>query len=194
MNTALDRRTFLKHAGIGTAVLAGAPLLGVGATPAMADDHGEGGTGFFFSAVSGAGSPSQQLIMQGCGRFDEVPGRSSGNGFFTYFDGSVAGTPKKVNASGFWEAQRVVSFHSIGSFGVQLAGIMVAEVTFLKQIPQPQVIHDLTLTVVCNLAPAGLFNPGEEEGFQIEVFGQSFKPLSPTNGISGFDRSLAEMH
>jgi hypothetical protein len=132
--------------------------------------------------------------MQGCGHFDEHLGHISGNGFFTHFDASVPGTPKKVKASGFWEAHGLVSFQSIGSFGVQLAGIMVARVTFLKQIPEPEVIPALELTVVCNLMPAGLFVPGEEEGFRIVVFGHSFKPLTPTNGISGFDRSLVEEH
>lgn len=199
MTTSLDRRTFLKHAGMGTVVLAGAPVLaGMGASPAMADE--EQGIGFFFAAADSAGSvrttaSPDVLIMDGCGHFDEHSSHISGNGFFTHYDGS-APVPKPVKASGLWEAHRLLSFHSIvGSFGVQLAGIMVANVTLLKQVPEPEAVIPATLTVVCNIAQAGLITT-EDEGFQLVVpsLGLSFQPLMPTVGISGFDRSLAEEH
>jgi hypothetical protein len=84
-----------------------------------------------------------------------------------------------------------VSFKSIGSYGTQLAGIMVAKVDLLRQSPGPEVVIPATLTVVCNIPPAGIFT-GEEEGFQLVINGGlSFMPQMPTVGLSGFDRSLA---
>jgi hypothetical protein len=112
--TTLDRRKFLKHAGMGTVVLAGAPVLaGMGASPAMADE--EHGIGFFFAALDSAGAvhnptSPDALLMQGCGHFDDHSGHISGNGFFVHYDGNSPLSPKPIKATGLWEARRLVSF------------------------------------------------------------------------------------
>jgi hypothetical protein len=194
MTTAVDRRTFLKHAGMGTVVLAGAPVLvGMGAAPAMADD--QVGVGFFFAALDSAGpvrtpASPHAFLMQGCGHFDEVSGDIRGHGFFVHYDGSAVVFPKPIRATGLWRARRLISFTPGPSFGVQLTGIMVAHVELLRQSPPPEAVIPARLTVVCN-SPAIPFSTGEDEGFQLVVGSRTFLPLSPTIGVSGFDRSLA---
>jgi hypothetical protein len=191
MTTGLDRRKFLKHAGTGTVALAGAPVLaGLGASPAVADEE-RGGIGFFFAALSSAGAihdptSSDAFLMQGCGHFGEHSGHISGNGFFVHYDGSSPLKPKPIKATGLWEARRLVSFDPGPAFGVQLTGIMVADVKLFRQSPPPEAVIPAQLTVVCN-SPAIPFFTGEEEGFRLVVGNLTFLPLKPTIGVSGFD-------
>jgi hypothetical protein len=190
MSTRLDRRTFLKGAGVGSIALVGAPaILTMGATPALAD--GDDTIRFFFSAVDNTGSPVDSLIMQGCGEFEHAENEIAGHGFFVHFDATTPGTPKLIKATGLWKTQRLVSFHSIGSFGVNLSGVMVADVKLMRQFPEPEATIPAVLTVVCNIPPAGLFT-GLDEGFQLVVasLGLTFMPMHPTLGASGFSHSL----
>lgn len=191
MTTDLNRRKFLGHAGTGTIALAGASVL-LGASPALADKEEEqDGIGFFFAALDSAGTvhdptSPDALLMQGCGHFDDKSRRIRGNGWFTHFNGSSPLSPKPIKATGFWEARRLVSFHAGPPFGVQLTGIMVAEVKLLRQSPQPEAVIPATLRVVCN-NPFIPFSTGEPEGFQLVVGNVTFSQLTPTIGISGFD-------
>jgi hypothetical protein len=190
MSTALDRRKFLKQAGIGTVVLAGAPVLaGMGASAAMADE--EEGIGFFFAALDSAGAvhnptSPDAFLMQGCGQFDDRSGHIRGNGFFVHYDGSSPLSPKPIKATGLWETRRLLSFDRGPAFGVQLTGIMKADVKLFRQSPRPEAVIPAQLTVVCN-SPAIPFSTGEDEGFQLMVGNLSFMPLTPTIGVSGFD-------
>jgi hypothetical protein len=193
MTSDLNRRKFLGHAGTGTMALAGASLFaGVAASPALADKEQErGGIGFFFAAVDSAGpvhNPTSPdvLIMQGCGDFDDESGHITGNGWFAHLEGSSPLSPKPIKATGLWEARRLVSFHRGPAFGVNVTGIMVAEVTLLRQSPPPEAVIPATLRVVCN-NPFIPFSTGEPEGFQLVVGNLTFSQLTPTIGISGFD-------
>jgi len=197
MTTNWDRRKFLKHAGTGTVALAGTSVwAGIGSSAAVADDEQEG-IGFFFAALNSAGdvhnpTSPDAFLMQGCGHFDERSDEIRGNGFFVHYDGSSAASPKPIKATGFWRARRLKSFDRGPGFGVQLTGIMVAEVKLFPQSPQPEAVIPAQLTVVCN-SPAIPFSTGEDEGFQLVVGDLTFLPLTPTIGISGFDdQSLRE--
>ena len=197
MSVDLNRRNFLLHAGTGTVALAGASVwAGMASSPAAADD-GQEGIGFFFAALDSAGpvhtpASPDALLMQGCGHFDPHSGEIMASGFFVHYDGSSPLSPKPIKATGFWRARRLESFDQGPRFGVQLTGIMVADVELLRQSPQPETVIPAELTVVCN-SPAIPFSTGEDEGFQLVVGNLSFMPLSPTVGISGFDdQSLAE--
>jgi hypothetical protein len=163
----------------------------MGAAPAMADE--DTGTGFFFSALDTAGGRADSFLMWGCGHFDENKGHITGNGEFVYYDGRPKPPiPKEsIKATGLWEPRHLVSFHQIGSFGTNNAGIMVADIILFKQAPKPEQVIPARLTVVCNIPQEALFT-GEEEGFQLVVDGLSFMPVTPTVGISGFSRSLAD--
>lgn len=191
MTTDLDRRKFLKQAGTGTVALAGASVLaGMGAWPAVADEKKEG-IGFFFAALDSAGAvhnptSPDAFLMQGCGNFDEHSGDIRGNGFFAHYDGSSPLSPKPIKATGLWMARRLLSFDPGPAFGIQLTGIMVADVELFRQSPEPEAVIRAQLTVVCN-SGAIPFSTGEDEGFQLVVGNLTFLPLTPTIGISGFD-------
>lgn len=191
MTTDLDRRKFLKHAGAGTVALAGAPaMLGLEASPAAAHEK-RNRIGFFFAAIDSAGAvhtpaSPDALLMQGCGHFHEHSGHIRGHGFFVHYDGSSPLSPKPIKATGLWEARRLLSFDPGPSFGVQVTGIMMAEVELLRQSPPPEAVIPARLTVVCN-SGAIPFSTGEDEGFQLVVGNLTFLPLTPTIGISGFD-------
>jgi hypothetical protein len=165
-------------------------------SPAAADD-GQEGIGFFFAALDSAGpvhnpASPDALLMQGCGHFDPHSGHIRGSGFFVHYDGSSPLSPKPIKATGFWSAQHLESFDQGPNFGVQLTGIMVADVELLRQSAQSETVIPAQLTVVCN-SGAIPFSTGEAEGFQLVVGDLTFLPLSPTIGISGFDdQSLAE--
>jgi hypothetical protein len=197
MSTDPNRRTFLKRAGTGTVALAGASVwAGMGSLPAAADD-GHDGIGFFFAALDSAGpvhnpTSPDTLLMQGCGHFDQHSGHIRGSGFFVHFDGSSPLSPKPIRATGFWKAHRFNGFEQGPRFGVQLTGIMMADVELFRQSPEPGAVIPARLTVVCN-NPFIPFSTGEDEGFQLAVGSLSFMPLTPTVGISGFDdESLRE--
>jgi hypothetical protein len=191
MSVDLNRRNFLKHAGTGTAALAGASLWASTASSPAAADDGQEGIGFFFAALDSAGpvhtpASPDALLMQGCGHFDPRSGDIRGSGFFVHYDGSSTVSPKPIKATGFWKARRLSSFNQGPRFGVQLTGIMVADVELLRQSPQRETEIPARLTVVCN-SGAIPFATGEDEGFQLVVGDLTFLPLSPTIGISGFD-------
>jgi hypothetical protein len=188
MSRALNRRTFLKQTGLGTVALAGVPAIAaMSATPVLAED--DEGTSFFFSARDSAGGPADSLVMQGCGHFGD--GRISGFGFFFHFDASAAGVPKPIKATGLWKPRKLISFNSIGTYGTNVAGIMVADVLLERQSPKPEATIPARLRLVCNNGAAGLFT-GEDEGFQLVVGALTFTQLTPTVGISGFSRSLED--
>jgi hypothetical protein len=128
--------------------------------------------------------------MWGCGHFDEDSGHITGNGDFVHFD-ATAPKPQPIKATGLWEPRHLVSFHTIGSWGTNNAGIMVADIMLFKQAPEPEQLIPARLKVVCNIPPVPLFT-GEDEGFQLVVDGVSFMPVKPTVGISGFSRSLTD--
>jgi hypothetical protein len=171
---------------MGTVVLAGAPVVaGMGASPAVADE--EEGIGFFFAGRDSAvDDPTDIVVMQGCGHFDESSGNISGNGFFVNFEQSSTVFPNPIKATGFWNARELESFDKVHAFGVQLTGIMVAKVELFRQSPEREAVIPALLTVVCNI-PAIPFLTGMEEGFQLVFGGHTFVPGTPTIGISGFD-------
>jgi hypothetical protein len=191
MTTALDRRKFLKHAGMGTVVLAGAPR--VGGDGGVARNGGRRAGHRILLFCTGHRGQSGGLVSQwGCGHFDENKRHITGNGEFVHYDGRPsAPIPKPIKATGLWEPRRLLSFHAIGLFGTNNAGILVAGVVLFKQAPEPEQVIPARLTVVCNIPQAALFT-GEDEGFQLVVDGLSFMPVKPTVGISGFSRSLAD--
>lgn len=198
MSVDFNRRNFLKHAGTGTVALAGASVWASVASSPAAADHGHEGIGFFFAALDSAGlvrnpTSPDALLMQGSGRFDKHSGDIRGTGFFVHFDGSSPLSPKPIKATGFWKAQRLKSFDQGPHFGVQLTGIMMADVELFPPSAEPEAVIPAQLTVVCN-NPFIPFSTGEDEGFQLVFGGLSFLPLTPTIGISGFDdQSLGEV-
>lgn len=195
----IDRRDFLKRAGLGSIALGTLPtLISSLTTPAWA----QGGTNFTFLAVSRAGpagtpaQPAHTLIMGGQGHFDpsKVASPVEGGGVYTHF--TAPGTPPlPIVSSGTWKARLLASYKQIGTYGVFGAGILEMVVDIFAQIPSSTVIRGARLKLVCNVGPAGLSNPGEEEGFTLSILGTDFftggnpgpfVPMTPNVGVTVF--------
>jgi hypothetical protein len=185
----MERKEFLKRAGVGAVVVASAPAF---ADVAWADDDDENARRFYFQAVSGQASAinlGESIIMSGCGSFRESKAR--GGGEFVHFDGTKIPSLDFI-ATGSWKAKRVLSFEEIGMWGVGVAGILEMRVTLLPC--EGETIRGATLKVVCNIGPAGLItSPFQQEGFTLTVPGLApFAPFTPNLGLTFFTRRCEE--
>lgn len=161
------------------------PAFSSGPTQSVIAGHHNGESGkhsrqnFHFVTVSKA--PNGDLVvLAGDGTFgsSEVEGR----GIFTHFT-PVGSPPFPIVAAGSWEANRVVSFSPVGTYGTITAGILVMSITLhtdSQEIPA-------TLTVICNVGPGGL-QTGEEGGTKLEVSGTTFTQFNGLTAFSNADR------
>jgi len=185
MSKRINRRTFVKTAAAGSVAAAALPLLGTSIGLAREGDDDKGASRIFIF-VSFSQAPAQtaspkvpRIGMQGAGTFWPTAGRVNGGGSYTLFD-NAAPTPKPLVATGRWKARELVSYTTMGlaSYGKIQPGILIvtADVEGIGK--------GLTMTVVCNVGPAGLMT-GEEEGWDLDgtPYGK-FEPLSPVVGIS----------
>lgn len=179
----MNRRAFLKRAGLGSIAVGSLPILAERlAIPAWADDIQQG---FSFTAISRAatiGTVTHAANMAGFGTIS--PSGVAGGGHFQHYD--LASTPPRtIFAAGRWEATRLISFQPVGTWGVVTAGIAVMEVTLLREIPSEAEIA-ATLKVVCNVGSGG-FETGEAEGFTLTVTDAPFGSFVPFGaGITVF--------
>jgi len=168
-----DRREFLKNLGFGSMALGSFPaLLGMLSSPAEA----QGGVSFHFVTVANAGTGANTHLMAsfGQGHFDPRAGsRVDGRGGYFLFR-PAANPPFPLVASGRWEARLLVSFKQLGTYGVAAAGIGEIVADIFQEVPSLAVFRGAALTVVCNLRPAGLINPGEIEGVKWSIPGTDF--------------------
>jgi hypothetical protein len=186
----MNRRVFLKKAGLSSVALGFLPVLGDSlATPALADD---GRKSFHFAALGGGGTIDgvvHTLVLAGSGRFSDS--RVEGGGVFNHVNNNLSlPTPRPVLASGSWKAKRFVSFETIGSSGDTLAGSLSMDIEVVRLIPSPG-IFNAHLTIVCNIPFAGLFT-GHPEGFTLTGLPVVFSPLNPTVGITIFGAAIEE--
>lgn len=174
----VDRREFLRKAGLGSVALGSLPALAHAlATPAWA----QGRTNFMFlavSATSAAGTPPVQhfVAMGGTGNFDPSGQRASpveGGGTFFHWTGPGA-APRPLVGSGTWKARLLVSYKQIGTYGVAAAGIAELVIDVTSQMPTTMVVRGARLKIACNLGPAALMNPGEIEGVTLNLPGTDF--------------------
>jgi hypothetical protein len=188
-STGMNRREFLKKAGIGSIALASLPAFANAlATPALAD----GQTNFHFTAVSlGPSGPNllHTLVMAGDGKIN--PAQVEGGGSFNHVNNAASlPFPKPLLASGTWKAKRLVSWNPIGTYGLFAAGVLEMEVDLVREIPSPAVIP-ATLEVVCNIPFVPLLT-GKHEGFTLTVDGLQFTPQVPPVGVTLFTLSVEQ--
>ena len=175
----MDRREFIKKAGLGSAVLASAPILAESlATPALANDE-EDITKFRCTVVSHSTTSTDLLAFNGNGRFGASSVR--GNGAFVHWT-PIGSAPFPIVATGFWKADELISFESNGTYGTFESGILEMTID-LMPTSGPKI--SAPCKVVCNVAPGGLFT-GLEEGVTLELPGLEFEPLSPAVGLTIF--------
>ncbi len=119
--------------------------------------------------------------MNGCGTFTRS--RAEGGGSYDGFD-QLSPVPRRLFSAGRWEAERVLSVHIIGTYGVLAAGILEMEVRLLQQIPSRAVIP-ARLRMACSIGAGGL-DSGEPEGFTLTIPGGPFSPFRPFETSPGF--------
>ena len=201
----IDRRAFLRKAGVGSIALASLPsLIESMKSPAEAQAAGQGNYHFVCLAVGGpqgaqpAGTPAAPqhvLLISGDGSFDpaRVASPVSGGGMYvhTTFPGAApppGGTPLPVVASGTWGNGRLVSYLPNKSWGAQGTGVLNMVIDLFQEIPAKRVIRGAALKVVCVSGLAGVAIPGELEGITLSVPGTDFSaggtpgPFTPTGG------------
>lgn len=181
----MERREFLRKAGIGSVALASFPFLAEIASAADVLDDSR--TKFYFVALSGV-TPTltggDSIAMSGTGRFSDR--RVDGGGEFVHFDGTQIPSPDFI-ATGRWRATRLISFTEVGTYGTFVSGILTIGVTLIP-CDGPR-IRRATLEIVCNLAPAGIGTPGTVEGYTLTLpDGTTFSAFSPNIGLTVFTR------
>jgi hypothetical protein len=181
LHSEIDRKGFLKKAGVGTVAAASIP--GLLASEAFAQaGHGVGRVYTFvsFSQAPPSGHIAQPRIgMRGCGDFDETLRTVTGGGSYVFFDNAKP-VPKPLIRSGRWRATQFVSYDTKGlpPYGNIQPGIL----TVLADVEG--IGSGLEMEIVCNVGPAGL-STGEEEGwFLMGTRYGTFMPLSPPVGIT----------
>jgi hypothetical protein len=178
----MERREFLKRAGVGSAAIASVPALETLIASAAWAHDGGGGNRFYFQVVSKSTTTTDLMIISGCGRIttSEVTGRGSFNHFTP-----AATTPFPIVATGHWRAKELLHFTQIGTYGTLIAGIAEWTAVFRVLSPSPAKVP-VTMEVVCNIGPAGLVNPGEEEGVVVTGGPQTFVQQVPPVGLTIF--------
>jgi hypothetical protein len=164
----IDRRKFLKNAGLGSVALAS--LSGLG--HALAADKGsDNNTNWVVAAIEPADTVNgigYTIAFEGCGFV--TPGMVVGQGSFVEFDNLSGVVPRTILASGTWKATSLISTTIIGTFGVLAAGIIEMEIKLVEEFPIPGVVvPGVFLHITCNIPAAGLFNGDEEEGFELTI-------------------------
>jgi hypothetical protein len=181
-NLHISRRQVLREAGA-------VSILGALAIPATvfatdgADDNAASHMNLHFAAVSTSASIGAKgvVLMAGDGRF--TSSHIQGHGIYQHIDPTTP-KPNTILNAGTWKTTSLVSFKSIGTYGVQASGILTMKVDLVQDIPSPAVMP-ATLTVVCNIPFAPLVT-GEDEGFSLDAPFGLFEPQMPTVGITIF--------
>jgi hypothetical protein len=176
----MERKEFLKKAGVGTLALGSLPVL---ADVAAADD-GDGDRKFYFVALSRTPSGADVILMSGRGQIEG--GEVEGGGEFVHFNGAQLTNPSPdFIATGGWRAVELLDFNEVGAWGRGVAGVLTVRAR-LNPCDGPT-IRGATLRVVCNLGPAGISNPGLAEGYTLTLpDGTTFSPFGV--GLTLFTR------
>ena len=181
--SSMNRRGFLRKAGLGAIALGSVPVLAETlATRAFADEDTT--TGFIFAAVSiGPSSVGvvHTVVMDGSGTI--TPSNVEGGGAFNHVNNSAAaGFPRPFFAQGTWKAKRLVSFDVFGKYGLFTAAVLTMDIELTRELPSRLVVP-AALQIVCNI-PFVPIKTGKEEGFSLTVDGLAFHPSG--NGITLF--------
>jgi hypothetical protein len=181
----MDRRQFVKHAGIGS--------LGLGAlavTPAALAGYRKGNGHQHFSLVALSGTSAAEagfdhvLVLEGAGSFKAKNGqvdREGGGNFVHVRFAPAFPTGQQLVASGKWEVTGFVSYTStLPDYGRVRPSILVVTVDL-----HPDVGGSLagTLQVICNVAFAGLLT-GQPEGYRLNLPGAGINFDTPLVGLT----------
>jgi len=133
-----------------------------------------------YTTLSSAGEVDGVLhlfVMTGRGHFDADDGEVDGGGEFNHLDGNSGPPPLTILASGTWEAKSLISWVPVAGpgpnpYGQTIAGTLTMSIRLFPDGNDDDGIP-ATLTVVCNVPPAGNFT-GLVEGIMLDLGGLSF--------------------
>jgi hypothetical protein len=151
---------------------------------------------FHFTSLSVAGtvaSVQHAMLMSGDGKWDAQG--IEGGGAYNHFD-DASPAPKPILDQGKWEATRLLSWNSVGAWGVQTAGALGMGIIMKQELPSPATI-EAQLQLVCNVGPGKLYNPNPNpppanlpEGFTLTIPGNdygAYVPSQPPLGLTFFN-------
>lgn len=183
MNGQIDRKEFLKKAGVGT--VAAGSISGLLASQASAQppDHRTGRI-FDFVAISQARPfghvREPRMRMQGCGNFDPNLRSASGGGSYVIFD-NAAPRPKPLIQAGRWLVDPLPAPFGFTDFGLPPYGdIQPSAITIHVNVDG--IGGSLHLRLHCNAEPAG-GKAGLLEGFFLDSDNGPWTPLDPPLGF-----------
>ena len=166
-NMKIGTRKFLRSAGLGLVALASLPTLG---HARGTDTAGGNNTNWVVAAIEFANTVNgiqYTMAFEGCGFVN--PTMAVGQGSFTEFD-NLSPVPHTILASGTWKVTSLISTTIIGTYGAFAAGIIEMEIELVEDLPTPGVVvPGVFLHITCNIPAGGLFNDGEEEGFELTI-------------------------
>ena len=181
----MDRRQFVKHAGIGT--------LGLGAlaaSPVAVAGYRKGDGHQHFSLVSLSGTSAAEvgsdnvMLLEGAASFKAKTGQvdREGGGNFNHITFTPAWPMgQQLLASGTWEPTGFVSYTStLPDYGRVRPSIVVVTVALR---PDGGGSFEGTLLVACNVGFAGLLT-GEPEGFKLNLPGLGLNFDNPLVGLT----------
>jgi hypothetical protein len=181
----MDRRQFVKHAGIGT--------VGLGAlavTPTAMAGYRKGDGHQHFSLVSLSGTSAAEvgsdnvMLLEGAASFKAKTGQvdREGGGNFNHITFTPAWPMgQQLLASGTWEPTGFVSYTStLPDYGRVRPSIVVVTVALR---PDGGGSFEGTLLVACNVGFAGLLT-GEPEGFKLNLPGLGLNFDNPLVGLT----------
>ena len=176
----VNRRRFLKGAGIGSLALASLPTVGSAlARKAFAGDL----LGFHLVTVSGVPNARNLMVFAGAGQIHDAHISGWGRWFHFLDPAPGAAGPPEVVGYGTWSPKELTNFNNIGSGGGFAAGIMD---WVFNGTPASGATITLPARIVCNIEPAGL-DTGLHEGLYLpEHPAGAFEPLHPELGLSAF--------
>jgi hypothetical protein len=181
----MDRRTFLKRAGLGAVALGSVPAF---ALPAWAEEELKGvgdrrqATFVAFGKGPTIDGVEHVAVMNGKVIFSAEAGRAFGGGNFTAIDNGPP-VPKPILAFGNW---KVVKFLDYDTFDLPAYGTIQASILDLGTLAEDGLSGQLRL--ICNVGAAGL-STGEPEGFVLDLPETPsgplrFEPFDPPMGLT----------
>jgi hypothetical protein len=181
----MDRRYFVKHAGLGT--------LGLGAlavTPTAMAGYRKGDGHQHFSLVSLSGTSAAEvgsdnvMLLEGAASFKDKTGHvdREGGGNFAHIRFTPAfPAGQQLLASGTWEPTGFVSYTStLPDYGRVRPSVIVVTVVLN---PDEGGSLDGTLLVACNVGFASLLT-GQPEGFKLNLPGLGLNFDNPLVGLT----------
>jgi hypothetical protein len=145
----VDRRDFVKKAGIGSlAVASGVSFPSLfDAVVGQQSAQAAGSINFVFAVGAVKVGGGELFIANGAGSFNDAQVQAQGS--FNHVE-IAAAPPFPILGQGTWKAKRLISWAPLGTFGAHASGTLEMEVVLVTDSGER---IDATLLVNCNIPP-----------------------------------------